>query len=264
MLSSTYRLVNLLSLDVAIGAMITALFFSRQLLAPVRVYGIVALGLTVWVIYTTDRLMDVRNLTEPASSERHRFHQKYSNPLWVAIVAAVLIVCVLIIFIRPSVIVGGLILAPVILIYLLLQKKLPIKEFTVAVLYTLGVLLPAWPENGQLIAAVAGLIAQLFLIALTNLLLFAWFECDADNMMGQASLATRLGKKSVSTLLTILFAIGSGLSFVGMIFNPIGWIFLLMWFVLIGIFIFHSYFVQHERYRLWGDAIFYLPLIGLV
>jgi len=33
---------------------------------------------------------------------------------------------------------------------------------------------------------------------------------------------------------------------------------------LIGIFIFDSYFVQHERYRLWGDAIFYLPLIGLV
>jgi hypothetical protein len=42
----------------------------------------------------------------------------------------------------------------------------------------------------------AGLIAQLFLIALTNLLLFAWFECDADSKMGQASLATRFGIKN--------------------------------------------------------------------
>jgi 4-hydroxybenzoate polyprenyltransferase len=264
MFNRAYRLVNLLSLDVAFGAMITALFFSKQLLAPVRAYGIAALGLTVWVIYTTDRLMDVRHLTEPAFSERHRFHQKYSKPLWVAIAVAVLIVCVLIIFIRPSVIVGGLILAPVILIYLLLQKKLPIKEFTVAVLYTLGVLLPAWPESWQLIVPAAGLIAQLFLIALTNLLLFAWFECDVDSKMGQASLVTRLGKKVVSTLLIILFVGGISLSFVGMISNPIGWIFLLMWFVLIGLFIFHSYFEEYERYRLWGDAIFYLPLIGLV
>jgi 4-hydroxybenzoate polyprenyltransferase len=264
MLKCTYRLVNLLSLDVALGAMIMALFFSKQLLAPVRVYGIAALGLTVWVIYTTDRLMDVRHLTEPAYSERHRFHQKYSKPLRVALAVAVLIVCVLMIFIRPSVIVGGLILAPVILIYLLMQKKLPIKEFTVALLYTFGVLLPAWPESWQLIMPAARLIAQLFLIALTNLLLFAWFECDVDSKMGQASLATRIGKKAVSTLLAILFVIGIGLSFVGMISNPINWIFLLMWFVLIGLFIFHTYFEQYERYRLWGDAIFFLPLIGLI
>lgn len=264
MFNRAYRLVNLLSLDVALGAMITALFFSKQLLAAVRVYGIVVLGLTVWVIYTIDRLMDVRHLTEPAYSERHRFHQKYSKPLRVALAVAVLIVCALMVFIRPSVIVGGLILAPVTLIYLLVQKKMPIKEFTVAVLYTLGVLLPAWPGSWQLIMPASGLIAQLFLIALTNLLLFAWFECDVDSKMGQASLATRLGKKAVSTLLIILFVGGITLSFVGMISNPIGWIFLLMWFVLIGLFIFHSYFEQYERYRLWGDAIFFLPLIGLV
>lgn len=264
MLSSAYRIINLLSLDVAIGAVITALFFSKQLLAPVRVYGIVALGLTVWVIYTADRLMDVRNLIKPASSERHRFHQKHYKPLCVAIVIVVLIVCVLMIFIRPSVLIGGLILAPVIMIYLLLQKMLPVKEFTVAVLYTLGVLLPAWPEHWQLVEHATGLITQLFLIALTNLLLFAWFECDADSKMEQASLATRLGKKTVSTLLIILFVIGISLSFVVIIYNPISWFFLLMWLMLVSLFIFHTHFEQHEQYRLWGDAIFFLPLIGLV
>lgn len=264
MLSRAYRIVNLLSLDVALGAMITALFFSRQLVAPVRAFGIIALGLTVWVIYTADRLMDVRHLTEPASSERHRFHQKYSKLLWIAIVVAMLIVGVLLTFVRPSVLIGGLILAPIITIYLLLQKKMPIKELTVAVLYTLGVLLPAWPESWHLIAPATGLIGQLFLIALANLLLFAWFEWDADSKMGQASLATRLGKKSVSTLVAVIFMVGISVSVVDVIVNPISWIFVLMWLVLISLYIFHAYFQQHERYRLWGDAIFYLPLIGLV
>lgn len=264
MLSRAYRLINLLSLDVAIGAMVTALFFSRQLVAPVRAYGIIALGLTVWVIYTADRLMDVRHLSEPASSERHRFHQQHRQPLWIAIIAAVLIVCVLLIFIRQSVLTGGLILTPIITIYLLLQKRMPIKELTVAILYTLGVLLPAWPESWHLIAPATGLIGQLFLIALANLILFAWFEWEVDSKMGQASLATRLGKKTVGTLVVILFVIGISVSLADMMLHSISWIFLLMWLVLLCLFIFHSYFEQQERYRLWGDAIFYIPLIGLL
>lgn len=260
-----YRLINLLNLDVMLGAMATALFFSRQMMVPVRVYGVVALGLTVWVIYTVDRLMDVRHLNQPAYSERHRFHQKYAQPLWIAVVGVVMIIGVLMVFIRPSILIGGLILAPLSGLYLLLQKKIPIKELTVAVFYTLGVLLPAWPGSWNLLLPVAALIVQLFLIALTNLVLFAWFETDTDNKMGQASLVTRLGKKSVTVLLMVLFTVGSSLSLgVTILFNPVSWIFLAMWMALICLFRFHTYFEQHERYRLWGDAIFYLPILGLI
>lgn len=260
-----YRLINVLNLDVALGAMIIALFFAKQLVAPVRVYGIAALGLTVWVIYTVDRLMDVRHLNQPAYSERHRFHQTYAKPLWTGVAIAVMIIGVLMVFIRPSILIGGLILAPLSAVYLLLQKKLFIKELTVAVLYTLGVLLPAWPGSWNLLWPVAGLIVQLFLIALTNLILFAWFESDADSKMGQASLVTRLNKKSVTILLIVLFAVGVSLSLViTILFNPVSWIFLVMWLALICLFYFHKYFEQYERYRLWGDAIFYLPIFGLI
>ena len=260
-----YRLINVLNLDVALGAMITALFFARQLMAPVRGYGIAALGLTVWVIYTVDRLMDVRHLNRPAYSERHRFHQTYAQPLWIGVAIAVMIICVLMVFVRPSILIGGLILAPLSAVYLLLQKKLFIKELTVAVLYTLGVLLPAWPGSWNLLLPVAGLIAQLFLIALTNLVLFAWFESDADSKMGQASLVTRLSKKSVTILLIVLVMAGVSLSLVITIFfNPVSWIFVVMWLALTGLFYFHKYFEHHERYRLWGDAIFYLPIFGLI
>lgn len=265
MLYKTYRLVNLLSLDVAAGAMITSLFFATQLMAPVRIQGIVALGLTVWVIYTADRLIDIRQLKQPAASERHRFHQQYRKLLWVLVSMVSLAVCLLIMFIRPSVIIGGLALTPIIALYLLLQKKLPIKELAVAVLYTLGVLLPAWPGSWEVVQDNAILIGELFSIALANLLLFAWFETEQDTLMGQSSLVTRVGEKAVTTMLYLL--IGSGIVVTGtnaVLINPVHWIFFCMWLVLAFLYYFKTYFKENERYRIFGDAIFYLPILSLL
>lgn len=260
-----YRLLNLLSLDVAFGAALTALFFSKLLQAPVRYYGVIVLGLTVWIIYTVDRLMDVRQLNQPAISERHKFHQNNYKVLCMAVGLTMGLVCILAVFVRPSVLIGGLVLAPLIAVYLLLQKKLPIKELAVAIMYSIGVLLPAWPGSWNLLLQEAGMIAQLFFIALTNLLLFAWFEVDADRAMGQHSLATRLGKPVVAQCIIILVWGGIGFSLVyAWFYNPAGWITCSMWLCLAIIFRFDSYFGETERYRLWGDAIFYLPVIGLL
>ncbi|MCE7864948.1 MAG: hypothetical protein DYG99_15525 [Bacteroidetes bacterium CHB5] len=258
-----YRLINLLNLDVAAGAVIAALFFSKLLHAPVRLYGIAILGLTVWIIYTSDRLIDVRHLSGPALSLRHKFHQQHQAVLKIAVIVAVVVVCALLVFIRPSVLLGGLILAPLTALYLMLQKKLPIKELAVAVMYSVGVLLPAWPGSWSLLIQEAGLIVQFFFIALANLILFAWFEADIDRGMGQHSLATRLDKRWVTRGLLLLIGGGVGFSFIYGFFNTSGWIFFSMWLCLAGIFRFHTYFRKSERYRLWGDAIFYLPAIGL-
>ncbi|MBX2914108.1 MAG: hypothetical protein KF856_02430 [Cyclobacteriaceae bacterium] len=259
-----YRFLNLLSLDVAFGAALTTLFFSKLLQAPVRYYGVVALGLTVWIIYTIDRLMDVRQLKQAAISERHKFHQNNYKVLSVAVGLAIVVVCILAVFIRPSVLIGGLVLAPLIAVYLLLQKKLPIKELAVAVMYTVGVLLPAWPGRWNLLLQEAAMITQLFFIALTNLLLFAWFETAVDQAMGQHSLATRLGKQVVARWIFVLVSCGLVFSLPYAVFvSPAGWIIFTMWLGLAFIYKFHNYFGRAERYRLWGDAIFYLPAIGL-
>ncbi len=83
--------------------------------------------------------------------------------------------------------------------------------------------------------------------------------------MGKASLVTRLNKKSVNILMIVLIAVGVSLRLViTILFNPVSWIFLVMWLALICLFYFHKYFEQYERYRLWGDAIFYLPIFGLI
>lgn len=80
-----YRAVNQLSLDVAFGAMVCAAFFSHILHIQLQSNVLALLGLTVWVIYTTDHLLDVQKLKQRASSQRFRFYQQN---FWKLIIAA--------------------------------------------------------------------------------------------------------------------------------------------------------------------------------
>ena len=68
--------LNLLSLDVVLGAMAGMLFFSDLL--EVNIAGSVyfLLGLAVWSIYTLDHLMDARSAINKPQSPRHQLHQK--------------------------------------------------------------------------------------------------------------------------------------------------------------------------------------------
>jgi hypothetical protein len=84
-----YRLLNILSIDIAVGAVICALYFSKIFEVEVRPYGLAALALTVWVIYTADHLRDARNILKRASSERHAFHQSHFGILLVLLICAV-------------------------------------------------------------------------------------------------------------------------------------------------------------------------------
>src|SRR4051812_9177927 len=71
-----YRIFNLLSLDVALGAVISAAFLGRILHVNILPQGFILLGIVVWLIYTADHLLDAWSMREAATSERHRFHQK--------------------------------------------------------------------------------------------------------------------------------------------------------------------------------------------
>ena len=51
--------LNILSIDIAAGAVICCAFFADILGVSVLPYGFITLGLTVWIIYTVDHLLDV-------------------------------------------------------------------------------------------------------------------------------------------------------------------------------------------------------------
>ena len=177
-----YRFINILSLDVAAGAVICALFFAKIFDVVILPYGIISLGLTVWTIYTADHLIDARKVKQPASTERHRFHQRYFKTLFGLLVIAAIIDASQLFFIRKTVFVVGLALAFIIVIYFLLQRNLRfLKELIGALLYTGGVLLIPWSvKNTSYDSAQLILITQFVITALINLLLFSWFDKSQD------------------------------------------------------------------------------------
>src|SRR5687767_11082148 len=137
-----YQYVNILSLDITAGAIISALFFAKIFNVQIKPYGLVALGTTVWIIYTADHLRDAKKIKHKASTQRHRFHQLYFFPLVYFLCAAIFIDAVAIVFIRKQVFEWGLILSALVAFYLIVQQYLRfLKEFFIAALYTCGVLL---------------------------------------------------------------------------------------------------------------------------
>ena len=269
-LGKFYQFVNVLSLDVAAGAIVSALFFARIFTVQILSWGVGALGLTVWIIYTTDHLVDAKRVGAAASSRRHRFHQDHFTVLAVIVLFAVLVDGVVISFIRKSILHSGLVLAGGVIIYLLLQRNLKyVKEFCGALLYSVGVLLPAWSLSPDTLSLSQGMfIAEFCITVLCNLLLFSLFDHHHDLRDHHHSFATVMGNGSTRFLLSALFILNGVLMLLQFIWlvNDKGTVLaiLMMNLLLLIIFIFRKPFETGDRYRLVGDAVFLVPLFFFV
>jgi hypothetical protein len=260
-----YRFLNVLSIDVAVGAVIGAMFFAKIFNVPLLPYGLISLGLTVWIIYTADHLIDALKVKQIASSERHRFHQKYFKILFAALIVGVVTDTVQLFFIRKIVFLEGLGLAIVILIYFLIQRSLKfLKEVTGAILYSGGVLLIPMSVNTEALTNTQMiLITQFALTALINLFLFSLFDKEQDERDQHSSFATIMGEKATRASLIILFLIqitlSSALLLLAMEKSAI--VLIAMNVVLFLIFFRRNYFQINDRYRLLGDAVFLFPIL---
>jgi 4-hydroxybenzoate polyprenyltransferase len=259
-----YRLCNFLSLDVVAGAVVSSLFFASIFEVTPSIPSLISLGLTVWIIYTVDRLLDIRDVKGEASSGRHRFHQRNQKTLMRWLWLAIIIDMVVVFFMPVAIIKHGMFLSVVVTIYTALRRRLSIsKELLVAVLYTAGVVLPSWPVN-QLGFDQYLFIILFFLIALINLILFSWYEKEGDLMDKQNSVATIIDERAILYILTGLFII-IFLIFGCMVFQPprffILLVFVAMTAILLIIFLHKNFFAVNDYYRLLGDAVFFLPLI---
>ena len=257
-----YRLLNLLSIDVALGAVCSALFFSKIFSVSILPFGLMALALSVWIIYTTDHLLDARKASHPAATERHQFHQRNFKVMTKLVVIAIMLNCVLIYFIRTPVLMGGMILIAGVGIYLIVQQYMKIfKEVLIALLYTMGVALPAvavtdvssenWPRI---------LFLQFFLMAFANLLIFAWFDYTHDLRDKHESFVTITGEKWSEYFIWFTLVATILLTFISE--NKIASVFIVASdLVLLLIFIKKSFFVKNDRFRILGDAVFFIPLL---
>jgi hypothetical protein len=169
---------------------------------------------------------------------------------------------VIIFFIRRPVFIAGLFLAAAVAVYLLVHRYAPFfKEMFIAALYTLGVLLPSltiteltrqqWPMV---------VIVQFVLTALMNLLVFSWYDREHDVRDGSVSFVTLAGTTasrwvilslSAAVFLLIPFARPASAGCVVAVMNA----------VLLIIFLMPGFFSEDDRFRLLGDAVFFIPFV---
>lgn len=263
-----YTPVNILSLDIVAGAVISALFFSEVLKVQIMPQGLIALGLTVWIIYTADHLRDAQKIRHTASTARHRFHQQHFKALLIALMIAIVADAVTIFYIRKQVLIWGLILTPVIALYLVGQQYLRIgKELLIAILYTFGVLLLSISVTDiYLTTQHYIMMAHFAFMAWINLVMFSWFDYDHDRSDELKSFVTVLGRKSTERFLWLLFVLAAVLTGWLYAFGPSGSVVVLsvMYVVLLLVFVFRRRLSQHDSYRIIGDSVFMFPLFCLL
>ncbi len=268
-ISLLYRYCNYLSLDVVFGAVVCGAFFARILKVQLLPYGLASLGLTVWIIYTADHLLDAKKLKRVASSQRHRFHQRNFQGLMRVFVIAVLIDILLVLFVRKPILNLGMGLSVIVFLYLLLQRKLLVfKELAVALLYSAGILLPAMSLT--MISLSSSIIILILIFAQTafiNLVLFSWYDWKQDIKDNHFSLATNLGKSRVKNILIVLFLVQAALFVVLLLmtsYHSEAFILIGMNLTLLMLLVFPTIFSEDNQYRLIGDSIFVFPVLYLL
>lgn len=274
-LARIYSYINILSVDVAIGACIMALFVGNILGISIPWSVIFSLAISVWLIYTIDHLRDANSIQHTSHTKRHKFHQVHYSQLKIAVYLVFPIQIVLLFFLPLPVLIGGIVLMLVVILYFIVLwslkiKKIYHKEIVIAIVYTCGIFLPVWSRIGnELNEFIIILYIQIIGLAFSNLLMFSLLEMTSDELDNHRSLALVVGKFSTTKIIFSTLLIGIFLSTLLMInsdspvFRSAQIIFMMMNLTLISTISF-KFLKKDERFRYLGDGIFYLPLLHLL
>ncbi len=263
------RLLNILSIDVALGAAGLAMVIANIWNIDLPYTVPILLAMIVWIIYTFDHIKDAHETKVPGLSPRRDFHRKYFKPLVIISIALLLSSCFLLFMIPERLLLFGSVLSCLVIAYYFslhfLKSGVVNKEFIIAILYTGGIVIGplacGTPPSGYMVH-----IFQLFLLALNNLLLFSWFDHETDVQEGFAGLIQRMGHENSRWMLLALGLIQIVLALVLFAtgFYP-GFEFI--WFCMASAMIVPvlqpGFWSAQSRYRILGDALFFLPVLIL-
>ncbi len=270
---SWYKIIQALSLDVVTGAITFSLAISRYYGVQTPWSIMISLSIATWIIYTFDHLLDANKIKGKASTYRHQFHQKYKRALIVAIFILLNIGVIIMCKMPLSLIEIGLIGVLVCFVYFLLLQKTSFwaKEIYVAVMYTFGLFAGPVFLSYQHIQIVQWLlIPQIFLLAFSNLLIFSWYDFLKDQRDKQPSMVIHWGMHKANERIQFILAIGVIYCFVIIFLNvdestfAFQIVILLMYSVLIMLFKKNDLFRKNDLYRIFGDGVFYIPLLFIM
>ena len=272
---SFFNFINTYSILVAVGSFSSYLFFSD--LFNVKPNYIVASGLSIglWVIYTLDHLLDGLSIGVNASSVRHREHFLKHKLITRLILSGLLSLIGLSFWLPETYYSYILFLCMLTSLHFWINYTLSVrfialrylKEVFVAFVVTIGFVITPTLEAQSVIDVNQVICVFLFfyLINLSNLFLFSYFDKERDQKDNVITIAQFYGLEKLRGLIYL----GIGVSFIvlvisfmyGHIVGVSFLIFLAMQTTLLGIIIFPSFFRTNDRYRFFGDLIYLYPLI---
>jgi hypothetical protein len=150
---------NILSLDAPTVAVVWSLVFANASSVRLRPADGIILALTVWVIYTSDRLLDgwaTKNYVR--LEERHFFCARHRGALaWLVALAAATVLWMTAEYLLPKEAGAGMKFAAIVGAYMAsihagrgsMARFVP-KEVTVGILFAAGITLPVWSQTVRL------------------------------------------------------------------------------------------------------------------
>jgi hypothetical protein len=150
---------NLLSLDAPTVSIVWALLFTRSHGTRISFADAIVLSLTVWAIYTGDRLLDGWTAqNREALQRRHLFCALHRTPLTCLIgFAAAGSLWITVDYLGPREVIAGMILGVMVGAYMVAihacgrwVRRVVSKEVVVGVLFATGTTLPVWSRGGGL------------------------------------------------------------------------------------------------------------------
>lgn len=265
------RYLHWINLDTAVGAVVTSLFIAKSLDTEIPDVAALTLFLAVLSIYNFDHLMDARRLPTKARTTRHRFYQQHLRSLSIYQLILMLGLITIIWYLPNDILRAGLVLSLVtgiyfVLLFFVYPGKFMLKEIMIALVYSLALFLAPLYSDAARAVDNNWLIfwLQIFLMAVSNTLIFAWYDHQIDLAEGHTSLANNLGKNIVYKLVLSLIGLSAllivyQLLTAGEVARQL--ILLAMTMVLLYSLMAHKKLRKNDRYRVLGDAVFMIPIL---
>ncbi len=269
-----YRYIQALSIDVAIGAIVMSAWVAQCLQVTMHWSVYVSMGLCTWLVYTLDHLMDAKDLAKNAVTFRHSIHVRYFKGItysWIGVLVGSLLIVVRYLPLQTILFgLGALTIVTIhfVLVYLL-GKRISVlvhKELGVALAYAFGVFVGPASYVGFSGVMPWMLFGSIFFIALLNLILFSYFDYEADQNQGQTSIVRGMGLKRSMLLIGFVSVLGLICASYSL-FEGSYSLFYVLLAILIALLImipYKAYFGIGDRYRILGDGVFLLPAVFLL
>ena len=274
-----YRFFHFMSLDIVLGALATSVLAARLFSANPGFAWWVCLGMTVWVLYTGDHLLDAWKHRKSSQREMHRYiFEKKGILIYVLGLVSVADMILVFNMLDKNMLKAALVLVGAVFLFYAMRHVFRSNrllfipgEVFVLLIYLSG----TWmgPYIARTVTPGPAHILVLVMMAcvlLLNLGIISLYDVKIDKRLGISTLAGTLGRKHTRNLMiatAVVVFLMALLQF--MVYGPVrstqfalilaGMTGLLLWVLLSP-----SRFRDKEAYRLATDAILYMAFLSFL